>query len=327
MEPPVNIESLLNQNEKGDKEIEIIIFTKHLSSKHNFSMKTIKTLFSIVLIVFLSTRLSGQNNQTNPKSASAIIENIILHTGAPKIPNTVDVIKEGNPSTNVTGIVTCMFATMDVMKQAIEKKCNLIIVHEPLFYNHLDETKDFQNDPVFLEKKKFIDDNHLIIWRFHDYIHSINPDGIETGMVEKLGWGKYAVKGSTEHFILPETTLNELLAYLKGIFGNNAFYVIGKPGMKLTSVALAVGAPGSMKHIRMLEDKNTDVLIAGESSQWETYEYMRDAVDQGRKKAVIFLGHIPSEEAGMNYCAVWLKGFIKDIPITFISGGPSFWSY
>ena len=178
MEPPVNIESLLNQNEKGDKEIEIIIFTKHLSSKHNFSMKTIKTLFSIVLIVFLSTRLSGQNNQTNPKSASAIIENIILHTGAPKIPNTVDVIKEGNPSTNVTGIVTCMFATMDVMKQAIEKKCNLIIVHEPLFYNHLDETKDLLNDPVFLEKKKFINDNHLIIWRFHDYIHSINPDGI-----------------------------------------------------------------------------------------------------------------------------------------------------
>jgi len=61
--------------------------------------------------------------------------------------------------------------------------------------------------------------------------------------------------------------------------------------------------------------------------QWETYEYMRDAVSQGRKKAIIFLGHITSEEPGMEYCAQWLKGFIKDIPITFISSGPSYRTY
>jgi putative NIF3 family GTP cyclohydrolase 1 type 2 len=302
-------------------------FTYHLLFKHRKAMKPIKPILSLILILIISFRVSGQNIPGRQITASEIIENIIKHTGAPAIPNTVDVIKEGNPKTVVTGIVTCMFATMDVMKQAVKNKCNLIIVHEPLYYNHLDETKNFLNDEVFLQKKKFINDNGLIIWRFHDYIHSIKPDGIETGMVEKLGWGEYAVKGSTEHFVLPETTLGDLLKYLKGIFGSNAFYVIGKPEMKLTSVALAVGAPGSMTHIRILEDKNTDVLIAGESPQWETYEYMRDAVDQGRKKAVIFLGHIPSEEAGMNYCAEWLKGFIKNVPVTFLSSGPSFWSY
>ena len=79
---------------------------------------------------------------------------IIKNTGANEIPNTVDVIKEGDPQTQVTGIITCMFATMDVLKQAVAKNCNLIIVHEPLYYNHLDDTKQLQNDPVFLEKKK-----------------------------------------------------------------------------------------------------------------------------------------------------------------------------
>lgn len=54
---------------------------------------------------------------------------------------------------------------------------------------------------------------------------------------------------------------------------------------------------------------------------------MRDAVDQGRKKAIVFLGHIASEEAGMDYCADWLKTFIKDIPVTFIENGPSYWAY
>ena len=68
------------------------------------------------------------------------------------------------------------------------------------------------------------------------------------------------------------------------------------------------------------------LYLAGESPQWETYEYMRDAVDQGRKKAIIFLGHINSEEAGMNYCSVWLKSFIKDMPVCFMEGGSSFWS-
>ena len=81
-----------------------------------------------------------------------------------------------------------MFATMDVLRKAVKKNCNFIIVHEPLYYNHLDNTEQFQNDSVYLEKKKFIDDHKLVVWRFHDYIHHIQPDGILSGMVEKLGW-------------------------------------------------------------------------------------------------------------------------------------------
>jgi putative NIF3 family GTP cyclohydrolase 1 type 2 len=256
-----------------------------------------------------------------------MIATIIKNTGSPVIPNTVDVIKEGDQKTPVTGIITCMFGTMDVLKQAVDKNCNLIIVHEPLYYNHLDETKMLQNDPVFQEKKKFINDNKLVIWRFHDYIHSMKPDGIETGMINRLGWKDYLVKGTSNQFVMPETTLNDLLKNLKHVFPKNAFYVIGNPDMKLTNVRLAVGAPGSARHIGLLEDKNVDVVVAGEAQQWETYEYMRDAVDQGRKKAIIFLGHINSEEAGMEYCCTWLKSFIKDIPVFYIEKGPSFWSY
>ena len=155
----------------------------------------------------------------------------------------------------------------------------------------------------------------------------MKPDGIETGMINRLGWKDYLVKGTSNQFVMPETTLNDLLKNLKHVFPKNAFYVIGNPDMKLTNVRLAVGAPGSARHIGLLEDKNVDVVVAGEAQQWETYEYMRDAVDQGRKKAIIFLGHINSEEAGMEYCCTWLKSFIKDIPVFYIEKGPSFWSY
>ena len=291
-------------------------------------MKSLSKVFSIMFITIGSGLLHGQNSQNaNKITAEQMIATIIKNTGSPVIPNTVDVIKEGDQKTPVTGIITCMFGTMDVLKQAVAKNCNLIIVHEPLYYNHLDETKMLQNDPVFKEKKKFINDNKLVIWRFHDYIHSMKPDGIETGMVNRLGWKDYLVKGTSNQFVMPETTLNDLLKNLKHVFPKNAFYVIGNPDMKLTNVRLAVGAPGSARHIGLLEDKNVDVVVAGEAQQWETYEYMRDAVDQGRKKAIIFLGHINSEEAGMEYCCTWLKSFIKDIPVFYIEKGPSFWSY
>lgn len=291
-------------------------------------MKPLSLLSAVILTTCISGLLSGQNVKISKgDAAEKVISAIIHNTASPVIPNTVDIIKAGDPKTPVTGIITCMFATMDVLKQAVAKNCNLIVAHEPLFYNHLDETSKLQDDPVYLEKKKFIDEHKLVIWRFHDYIHTMKPDGIQMGMINKLGWNKYLVNGSTNQFVLPQTTLSDLLKSLKQIFPKNSFYVVGNPDMILTNVRLAVGAPGSAMHIRLLEDKNVDVVIAGEAQQWETYEYTRDAVDQGKKKAVIFLGHINSEEAGMDYCATWLRSFSNDLPVTFIECGPSFWSF
>jgi putative NIF3 family GTP cyclohydrolase 1 type 2 len=283
-------------------------------------------LFAIFSGLIIFSFIVSAQKQVSPTAAS-LVEKIIKKTGAKTIPNTVDVFKAGDPQTNVTGIVTCMFATMDVLKKAVEMKCNLIIAHEPLFYNHLDETTQFANDPVFLEKKKYIDDHKLVIWRFHDYVHSIKPDAIDVGMAIKFGWEKYAEGNEMNRFVLPETTLGELVQSLKKVFPGTSFNVIGDPSMKLTKVFFAAGAPGSSTHIRILEDKNIDVVIGGEAQQWETYEYMRDAVSQGRKKAFIFLGHIPSENAGMEYAAQWLRTFIKDIPVGYVDCGPSYTTY
>lgn len=290
-------------------------------------MKFIPTVLSALLIALSSVSINGQNHTEEPPSVSKVIEAVIKNTGSSIIPNTVDVIKEGSPDTHVKGIVTSMFATMEVLKEAVRMNSNLIIVHEPLYYNHLDATSQFKNDPVFLEKQRYIRDHNLVIWRFHDYIHSMKPDGIELGMVSKLGWKNYSVDGKLNQFRLPETTLGELIKTLKQVFPGYTFYVVGDQEMKLTNVRLAPGAPGSMDHIRLLEMDDVDVLLAGESPQWETYEYARDALNQGRKKAVIFLGHIASEEAGMDYCAEWLKGFIKDVPVRFIESGPSYRAY
>jgi len=283
-----------------------------------------KILFHLSLWM-LPTVLMGQNASSN--SAGQLIETIIKNTGAAPVANTVDIIKEGNPETQVTGIVTCMFATMEVLKKAVEKNCNLIIAHEPLYYNHLDRTEKFQKDSVFLTKKKFINDHNLVIWRFHDYIHRIQPDGIISGMVEKLGWEMNKVAGNPYKFSFAPITLRAFLENLRKTFPQNTVNVVGDPSMKISGVMYVPGAAGTDRQIQALMDDGIQVVVAGEVPQWETYEYVRDAVAQGRKKAIVFVGHINSEEAGMKYGADWLKKFITNVPVIYIECGSSYWTY
>ncbi|MEO1011829.1 MAG: Nif3-like dinuclear metal center hexameric protein [Bacteroidota bacterium] len=260
-------------------------------------------------------------------SAQGLVEAIIVKTGAKTVPNTVDVIKEGDPRTKITGIATCMFATMDVLQKAIQMDCNLVIAHEPLYYNHWDSNEEFQKDSVYLEKRRFIEANGLVVWRFHDYIHRIRPDGILTGMIKKLDWEENLETENSYTFTFPEITLQVLLDDLKDTFPKSAFQVVGDPQMKLNKVALLPGSWGSLAQIAQLRKKDIQVVIAGEVPEWETYEYVRDAISQGRKKAIVFIGHINSEEYGMKFCADWLKEFIPDIPIHFVECGSSYWTY
>jgi putative NIF3 family GTP cyclohydrolase 1 type 2 len=87
-----------------------------------------------------------------------------------------------------------------------------------------------------------------------------------------------------------------------------------------------MGAPGSVTQMKMLQRDDVEVLVAGETREWETVEYVRDAKDMGKKKALIILGHAISEEAGMKYCAEWLREFVTEVPVQFIPAGDPFWT-
>ena len=129
-------------------------------------------------------------------------------------------------------------------------------------------------------------------------------------------------------FKFDKVKVSDFIGQLKLKFPGSNFRVVGNPEMNVTGVALAVGAPGSSSHLKLLQEKNIDLLIAGEAPEWETYQYVNDATLQRKNKAVIFIGHTNSEEAGMDYCARWLKGFIpQGIKIQYMKNGSSFTTY
>lgn len=276
----------------------------------------------IILFLLTPLFLIAQNN--TPKTPEDVVSLIKKNVTCDWASETVDVFKAGNPLTPLRGIAVCMFADMNTLKEAVKQNCNFIITHEPIFYSHLDETSEFDNDPVFQTKMKYIKENNLVIFRFHDHIHMTKPDGISVGMIDKMGLKSYSINGSLTFFEIPKITLVEYANQLKEKLGLHTIRVIGNPEMKFSNIAFMAGAPGGQRHIKMLENPKVEVLIAGEAQEWETYLYANDAIQQGKNKAVIFLGHVKSEEAGMEYSAEWLQTFVKGVPIHFIENKANF---
>jgi putative NIF3 family GTP cyclohydrolase 1 type 2 len=95
--------------------------------------------------------------------------------------------------------------------------------------------------------------------------------------------------------------------------------------MKLTKVAFLPGAGGSQRQIQILERDDVEALMIGEVPEWETVEYVADATSEGKHKALLLLTHIPSEQAGMEECARWLKGFVTEVPVEFVASQQPFW--
>ena len=285
----------------------------------------------ISLILFFTSGvlcLVAQNAAVPPAplTAAAAIDRIVKATGATLPANTVDTVKAGDPATVVTGIATTFTPTMEVLRKAVAAGDNLIVTHEPTFYNHLDESTLFIDDPVYKEKLAYINEHHLVVWRFHDTWHLRNPDGIVEGFVAHAGWKQYQNPGEQMFFTLPQTTVLALAKDLQRRFHARSIRIVGDREMKVTRVAYRPGASGEAKQVKALERDDVEVLVAGEASEWETVEYARDAQLQGRKKALILLGHLTSEEAGMDNCAQWLHGIFPKMPIQYIPATEPYWT-
>lgn len=276
----------------------------------------------IILVAFQPAK--AQKNTAKAPTARQVIAGMQKNLTCKWNKVTVDTFKSGNPDEVVTGIATCMFANMETLEKAVANRCNLIIAHEPTFYNHLDEA--MENDPVVQKKKEYIKKHGLIIFRFHDHWHMTQPDGIYVGMVDKLGWKANQTDESMTYFKFEEQTVGAFAQKLQEKLKGSQLRIVGDPQMRFTNVALSVGAPGSQRHINYLNSQSTELLVAGEGQEWETYQYVLDASMMGMKKAAIFTGHIPSEEAGMEYCAKWLRTFVSEIPVVYFENSPAYQS-
>jgi putative NIF3 family GTP cyclohydrolase 1 type 2 len=278
-------------------------------------------------ILAVATAQPHQSAVQGRLTAQQVIDRIKERVGVPWLSQTVDTFKAGDPDTPVTGIAVTMMATYDVLQRAADSGSNLIITHEPTFYGHQDETDALEQagDPIYRSKQALIAQHHLVIWRFHDHWHRRQPDGIMTGMVRALGWESFQRKADPAIFDLPETSLTELAGQIRERLHAMTLRVVGDPALKVAKVALSPGFGGFTMNRPLLARDDVQVLVIGEAHEWEAIEYAADASASGHGKGLIAIGHIPSEQAGMEECVRWLRTFVTEVPVEFVAAKDPFW--
>jgi putative NIF3 family GTP cyclohydrolase 1 type 2 len=275
--------------------------------------------------VGLATARLARSQAPQALTAGQVIERIKANVGIPWRAQTVDNIIAGNADMPVKGIATTMMATLDVVQRAAASGRNLVITHESTFFSHQDRTEQIQQDPTYLFKLDFLNRNKMIVFHFHDHWHGRRPDGIATGMIRELGWEKQADPKNPRMFTFPATPLARFAREMESRLKIRAMRVVGDPKLPVRRVLASWGNVSLNPGMPFLAQPEVDVLVVGETHEWELVEYVQDAIASGQKKALIVLGHVVSEQAGMKYCAEWLKGFIREVPIEFIAAPEPFW--
>ena len=245
---------------------------------------------------------------------------------AAQCPN--DVFHSGTADDAVRGVVTTFQATVAVIRQAAARGASLIVTHEPTFWLEQPEfQRRLERDPVRLAKAKLLADHGIAIWRCHDALHRCaSGDIITAGVERRLGWP--LMRGADGVYTLPGTPLATLAAELGRKLGSGAARYVGDPGQVCRSVAMCLGAHWSLSQMQALLPENggpgADVVICGESREWETPEYVRDALALGHAKAVILVGHAASEEAGMDELGDWLRTQLTGLAVAHLPCGDPF---
>ena len=277
-------------------------------------------------IMLSSPLLSGAESFTKTDenyTVKQIMDLFIKDVPGGVLTNTVDTLKAASPDTKVTGVVTTMFATIAVIRKAIDMNANFIIAHEPTFYNHTDDTSWLKNDEVYRYKADLLEKHNIAVWRNHDYIHHLIPDGVTTGVLAQLEWQKYADKTIPNIITLHTTTLKGLIGHVKTKLNIEKVRYIGNPSQSCSRVLLMPGAAGGQRQIEAIGKVKPDVVICGEIQEWETAEYVRDALAKGDNLSLVVLGHIASEEPGSEFMLKWLKEKVPGVKSMHVPCGNS----
>ncbi len=253
--------------------------------------------------------------------------------------NTRDKVLYGDTDKECTGIITTCFASVEVIKRAIELNCNLIISHEALFWNHGDHTDWLKDNEIFQRKRDLLESNGIVVWRDHDYIHSGIPeegkivDGIFYGVMHKLGWRKYVkdVTKATRFEFDEAIDGEELVKKCIKDFNLNGVRSVGDIHTKVKKVMIPGHLIGGVDNetLKEVEEEGYDCLISMEITDFTMSEYIRDSAMLNRPRLIIEVGHFNTEEPGMEYMTTYINKAIGDdtMPVHFVKSADGFSYY
>jgi len=219
--------------------------------------------------------------------------------------HTVDNFKSGNPQTPVKNVATAWMGYTSTMRKAHELGCEMIVVHEPIYYIHRDNPAP--DLPAVREKRKFLEESGLIVLRCHDVWDRVPKIGIRDAWAEFLGLvhevGRTIPTDPTAPapylgvYEIAPTTSGEFARRVAGrvaALGQSAVGLVGPDDKPIRRVAIGTGACTSFQE--MAFELKADLALCSDDG----FTFWRDgalAVDMGLP--VVVASHGCTEEIGM----------------------------
>jgi putative NIF3 family GTP cyclohydrolase 1 type 2 len=243
----------------------------------------------------------------------------------------------GDSAQPVHGIVTTSQASVDVLRKTVSAGANLIFTCEPTFFSLADgrtpppssnqrpggnQPGISPTDPILLAKKQFIDKNNLVIYRVTDRWKSAEDFSLALGA--RLGWSKGDINTDVVSYTIPARPLSEVVTEIKSKLSiRGGMRVVGKLDTAIQRVTILPGLHTLADVLQYMP--KSDLLLIGETRDWEGAEYSSDVVAAGMKKAYVQVGRIVTEDPGMGAFAEWMQGFTTEVPIHNIPATDPYW--
>ena len=237
--------------------------------------------------------------------------------------HTVDTLKAGKLSTKVTKIATAWMGYLDTLKQAHEAGYNVIVVHEPLYYNHRDTQPTGFALEVAQKKQKFLDESGLTVIRCHDVWDCVAKIGICDSWAKFLGFKKEinrprnldltARRPYHVAYEIEPTRAGDLAAKVAAklaVHDQDGVWFVGPQDKIVRSVAVGTGAVTRFND--MVTQLKVDLTVCSDDG----FTFWRDgALAIDADYPVIIAPHSSTEEVGMQSMAKHLARVFPQVPV------------
>ena len=241
--------------------------------------------------------------------------------------NTVDTVKCGDPQRPVKKAGVAWFPSIWDIRAAISAGCDLLIVHEPTFWEHSAAEQRWRNRGPGIAKSKALAESGLVILRAHDTWDNWPEIGIRDSWAKHLGLTKRLREGTSLRWTavheIPETTLRDFAQQVADRvrpLGEDSVQVIGEPERKVRRPAVGVGC--AVPDQEMVEF-GADVLVMcyDGASYWASRERLAEM-----GVAIVTVEHGTSEMPGLMSLREHLARQFPAVEFVWIAEHPRTWT-
>ena len=236
---------------------------------------------------------------------------------------TVDRVIVGDPGKNVSRALVMWMASFAALRAAAERDVELIICHEPTFWEHRDEVSE--KSMAALEKRRFIEECELVILRNHDCWDRWPQIGIPWAWAAFLGSeGKPAAignRGYQHRYDIEPVTFGEFaekIAARTSTIGQPMVEVVGNLEKPVSKIGVGTGC---VCNVPVYMEMGCDCCIVCDdgTAYWRHIQYAEDI-----GVPVICVNHGTSEEPGMVTLTRYINEHIEGVTAEHLPQGCRF---